>query len=116
MADHDLELVRHISFREVRGARGRTISLPSALPRLPLGQAFAEVTLPLHLHWSGVSRRFDLANRKDRALVYEIVLREGRCADVLTYIDGALLVDVWPDLVLPRDIRAAWDPVIAARA
>jgi hypothetical protein len=33
--------------------------------------------------------------------VYEIVLQEGRPADILTHIDGALLVDLWDDLILP---------------
>ncbi|HEY8720211.1 hypothetical protein [Pengzhenrongella sp.] len=41
-----------------------------------------------------------------------MVLREGLPEDVLTYVDGVLLVDLWDDLVLPRDLRAAWDPVI----
>jgi hypothetical protein len=37
-----------------------------------------------------------------RARFYELVLREGSPANVLTYIDGALLVDLWPDIVLPK--------------
>lgn len=37
----------------------------------------------------------------------ELVLREGSPANVLTYIDGALLVDLWPDIVLPQDICTA---------
>jgi hypothetical protein len=31
---------------------------------------------------------------------------------VCIYVDGALLVDLWPELVLPRDLRAAWSPLI----
>ena len=44
--------------------------------------------------------------------VYEIVLQEGRPADILAYVDGALLIDLWDDLVLPRPVRSAWAPVI----
>jgi hypothetical protein len=44
--------------------------------------------------------------------VYEIVLREGTPEDVVAYLDGALLIDLWDDLVIPRDIRAAWAPLI----
>ena len=33
-------------------------------------------------------------------------------ADILRYVDGALLVDLWPELVLPREVRDAWQPVI----
>jgi len=65
------------------------------------------------LHWSEPGRVFRLADRADRERVYEVVLREGTPADILSYIDGALLVDLWPDLVLPRDVRAAWAPLVA---
>lgn len=85
------------------------------LPRLAISQALATVTLPLHLNWSDHGRAYDLADRRDRARVYEIVLREGTPADLLTYLDGALLVDVWDELMLPRDVRTAWAPVVAAR-
>lgn len=88
------------------------ITVPSALPRLAESQALAAVVLPVHLNWWNPGRRFDLAERSDRARVYEIVLREGGADDILTYIDGALLVDLWDDLVLSRDIRTAWDPLI----
>jgi hypothetical protein len=46
--------------------------------------------------------------------VYEVVLREGTPDDISSTIDGALLVDLWDELVLPRAVRSAWDPVIRA--
>jgi hypothetical protein len=55
---------------------------------------------------------FKLANRDRRARVFEIVLREGTPKDALTYVDGALLVDLWDSLVLPQALRAAWSDVI----
>ena len=66
----------------------------------------------MHLNWSAPGRVFDLRSRADRARVYEIVLQEGRPADILTYVDGALLVDLWDDLVLPRAVRSAWAPLV----
>lgn len=30
----------------------------------------------------------------------------------MTYIDGALLIDLWDNLVLPRNVRAAWSDVV----
>jgi hypothetical protein len=45
--------------------------------------------------------------------VYEIVLQEGRPSDILAYVDGALLVDLWDDLVLPRAVRSAWAPLVS---
>ena len=114
-ADQDLDLVRRITFTYVPLPRGRVIPVPSSLRRLPIEQAMSKVDLPLHLNWSQPGRVFDLADRRDRARVYEIVLREGTAEDILTYLDGALLCDLWTELTLPRSIRAAWAPVITAR-
>jgi transcriptional regulator with XRE-family HTH domain len=109
-----LALVPDVEFERRPLARGRVTYVPTALPRLPLARALARVELPLRLNWSEPGRVFNLADRADRARVYEIVLREGAPEDVLAYVDGALLVDLWEELVLPREIRAAWRPVIDA--
>ena len=101
-----------VEFVERVASRGRTTQVPTSLPRLPLRQALAMITLPLHLNWSQPNREFKLAERDRRARVYEIVLSEGTPEDVLAYIDGALLVDLWGDLVLPRDVGAAWSDVV----
>jgi transcriptional regulator with XRE-family HTH domain len=108
----ELEARRCTKPRVVAGSRGRQIATVSPLPRLPVERALAVVELPLSLNWSEPGRRFDLADRGDRARVYEMVLREGQPVDLLTYIDGALLVDLWNELVLPRDVRAAWAPIV----
>lgn len=115
-AGFELTITPRISFREVATARGRAIVVPNRLPRLPLGQALDVVVLPLHVNWSDRGRTFDLRDRRQRALVYERVLREGGPADVLTYIDGALLIDLWDELVLPADVRAAWHDVVEREA
>ena len=91
---------------------GRPVWVPSLLPRLEAEQAFARVTLPLHLNWSTPGRIFDLALRSDRARVYEVVLREGRPVDIETYIDGLLLIDMWHELVLPPAVREGWEPLL----
>jgi transcriptional regulator with XRE-family HTH domain len=108
----ELDIRPLITFVEVVTARGRTVSVPTSLPRLPVEQAVAVVVLPIHLNWSVPGRSFDLADRAQRARMYEIVLREGAPDDVLTFVDGALLVDLWDELVLPREVRAAWNPLI----
>lgn len=46
--------------------------------------------------------------------MYEIVLREGERADLLAYVDGALLVDLWDELVRPAAIRRAWEPTLSS--
>jgi hypothetical protein len=45
--------------------------------------------------------------------VYEIVLQEGTPVDIMAYVDGVLLVDLWEDLVLPRAVRSAWAPLVS---
>lgn len=59
---------------------------------------------------------FDLRDRRQRSLVHERVVREGLAVDVLTYIDGALLVDLWDELVLAAGVRAAWGHVVCGEA
>lgn len=115
-AGYDLAITPRIEFRHVAADRGRPVQVPTDLPRLPLHRALATVELPLHLNWSDRGRRYDLRDRRQRARVYEIVLREGRPDDVVAYLDGALLVDLWSELVLPRAIRTAWDDVVTVEA
>ncbi|WP_344882780.1 helix-turn-helix transcriptional regulator [Allokutzneria multivorans] len=101
-----------ISFVDHVVSRGRIATVPSRLPRLDPRKAFATVRLPLHLNWSHPGKISDLSDRGDRGRCYEVVLREGGADDILEYIDGALLVDLWPELVVPRDIRALWEPLV----
>lgn len=111
-AGYELAARPRVIFHHVPGARGHSYEVPDLLPQLPPEQALATVRLTLRLNWSDAGRAFRMADRADRARVYESVLREGTADDVLTYVDGTLLVDLWPELVLPRDLRAAWSPVI----
>jgi transcriptional regulator with XRE-family HTH domain len=110
----ELDAVPRIEFMSRPVGHGRTAMVPTRLSRLPVAAALATVVLPLHLNWSAPGRAFRLADRAERARVYEMVIREGGPEDVLAYIDGVLLVDLWPDLVLPRLVRTAWDPVVTA--
>ena len=90
-AGFELALRKRVEFVERPGERGRTVFVPTALPRLSVEKAMASVVLPLHLNWSVPGRRFDLRDRRQRARVYEMVLREGTSDDVLAYVGGALL-------------------------
>lgn len=109
---HRLEVVRVPQWSEVAFGRGRVAHVPDELPRLATHDAVATVELPLHLDWSSRDRSVDLSQRQPRLRAYETILREGRPVDIEQYVDGVLLVDAWDDLVLPRPIRVAWQPVI----
>lgn len=90
----------------------RPYAVPSRLWRLDPALALRTFEPGLHLWWSGPSRSFELAHRAERCRVYEIVLREGRPEDIVSVVDGVLLCEAWPDLVLPRALVASWSPLI----
>jgi hypothetical protein len=67
------------------------------------------VELPLRLWWNP-QRAFDLARPTMLAWMYENVLREAiRVDELRAFVDGETLVRVWPQLNLPRAVRAAWE-------
>lgn len=109
---HRLEMVRALVWHTAEVGRGRVAHVPDGLARLAIADALSIVKLPLHLEWSVRDRTTDLSDRRQRLRAYEAILREGRPADIERFVDGALLVDAWDDLVLPRSLRAAWQPVI----
>lgn len=111
---YELSFEARVAFSEHQMRRGRPVFVPDRLWRLPIAEAFSAVTLPLELNWSKPGSTFTLADRRQRARCYEIVLREGMPADILKYVDGALLVDLWAEIVIPREVRAAWQPLIDA--
>jgi transcriptional regulator with XRE-family HTH domain len=111
-AGFELDIVPRPVFREAAIGRGRVAYVPDHLPRLPVERALRRVRLPLDLNWSQPGREFDLSDRRQRARVYEIVLREGAADDITEYIDGALLADLWPELVLAAPVRREWQPLI----
>lgn len=115
-AGFELDITPTVAFRRLEADRGRDYYVPVTLPRLPVAQALAVVELPLHLNWSDRGRRYDLRDRRQRTRVYEIVLREGTADDVLTYVDGVLLADVWDQMVVPAAIREAWGSVLPTGA
>lgn len=57
-------------------------------------------------------RYFDLAKRDDRRRVYQHLLRTGIPVWIWRWVDGALLVDLWDELDLPRQLRIEWQPLI----
>jgi hypothetical protein len=67
------------------------------------------VELPQRLWWNP-QRVFDLEQRTMLLWMYENVLREAIRADELrAHLHGPTLARVWPELNLPRAVRAAWE-------
>jgi hypothetical protein len=45
-----------------------------------------------------------------RLWLYQTVLREAsRADDLTTYLDGDMLIGLWPSLHLPKGMREAWE-------
>jgi len=59
---------------------------------------------------------WDLGDRADRRRLYEMLLVLGAPEQILRWVDGALLVDLWRELEVPTPVRAAWAPVVQAGA
>jgi len=116
VAGYELTLQHRIKFSKIKSPRGRSIFVPDRLWRLDVNKVFEPVTLPLSLNWSQPGREYEVRDRRERARLYETVIREGMPQDILTYIDGALLVDSWNELVLPRNVRDHWRSIIEAAA
>ncbi|WP_396908159.1 helix-turn-helix domain-containing protein [Mycolicibacterium sp.] len=67
------------------------------------------VELPLELNW-GPQRAYDLSSDSDRRALYERVLNEAlRTEQLQAYLNGELLVQLWPQLFLPARVRGLWE-------
>jgi hypothetical protein len=62
----------------------------------------------MHIRWSDPIVTYDLADVADRRRIYEQVLREGTEDDVRHYVDPDLLLEELCHLVLPPQVRRAW--------
>jgi hypothetical protein len=84
------------------------------------GPTEGAVELPLWLFWSSPDRTFDLSQPFMLRSMYEAVLGEAsHPEDLATYLDGDMLIALWPDLFLPKGVRQAWEdrhPVLRAAA
>ena len=91
-----------------RARRGRRTLVAADLAGLH-GPTTGTVELPLRLFWYP-DRTFDLDAPGMLDWMYQTVLREAtRPEDLTGLLDGDTLVARWPELFLPRGVRAAWE-------
>lgn len=95
----------------------RPVAVPDDLSALH-GPTTGRVRLPLHVYSSGMGpgREFNLSVEAEQVELYQIVLTEGRLADVCRLINADALVKLWPRLWLSPHVRAAWRPLLGAVA
>jgi hypothetical protein len=73
------------------------------------GPTGGTVSLPRHLDWSG-DASYDLERPARLASMYRTVLNEAGSADDLNnWIDGRTLMQLWPTLWLPPQVRRLWE-------
>lgn len=80
------------------------------------GPTNGTISLPHHLDWSG-NAEYVLDRPARLASMYRTVLAEaGTKDDLRNWIDGALLVELWPSLWLPSQLRSVWEDRFPALA
>ncbi|WP_229075056.1 hypothetical protein [Actinoplanes sp. DH11] len=81
------------------------------------GPTCGVVSLPRHLDWSGRAE-YDLSRPARLVGMYKVVLSEaGSVEDLCAWLDGGLLLQLWPSLWLPPQLRRRWEerfPELAA--
>ena len=65
---------------------------------------FATLAIPDFIRNTGM-RDWDMRDREERKGVYEQMIRRGSPQQMIRWMDGALLVDVWDELDLPDPVR-----------
>ena len=99
-----------------RYADRRHYVVPASLADLR-GPVGGTVTLDRRLDWSGDSH-YDLDDPGDLQVMYQTVLNQAATvADLCRWLNGEVILRLWPSLWLPARLRALWQarfPELAA--
>lgn len=107
----DLAVVPRVEFFYGELADGGVFFVPDRLWSVPPPMCFARMRLTGY-EAIGAKPVWDMSKRADRVGFYSLLLTHGTPEMIEQAVDGALLVDVWRDLKLPKPIREAWTPLI----
>jgi transcriptional regulator with XRE-family HTH domain len=84
---------------------------PSMLWAVEPPTCFATLHIPDEIRNTGM-RTWNMRDRDERRGVYEQLIRRGLPQQMIRWMDGGLLVDLWDELDLPDPVREAWGPAI----
>ncbi|MHB1289755.1 helix-turn-helix domain-containing protein [Georgenia sp.] len=73
---------------------------------------FATIHMP-DLIWESATTEWVMRDRTGRRAAYEQLIRRGLPQQMIRWVDGGLLVDLWDELNLPDPVREAWWPAIS---
>ena len=114
-AGYDLNLRRLIDWVEHEAPGVGHFWVPSTLWNVETPDCFAILEFA-DLVGDGPVRQWDMHDRAQRKGVYEQLLQGGTPEEMIRWIDGPLLVDLWEELALPAVVREAWKwPIVIAR-
>jgi uncharacterized protein (DUF433 family)/transcriptional regulator with XRE-family HTH domain len=108
------ELMLHvrIDFEEYHPEGIAPFWAPNLLWRVQTPDCFDTLRIPDLLQHTP-QEEWNLKDRTDRRRAYEILIRRGLPQQMIRWLDGALLVDLWDELDLPDPVRKVWWPAIA---
>jgi len=72
---------------------------------------FATIQMPDLIHNTD-KMHWGMRDRTERRGAYEQLIRRGMPQQMIRWIDGGLLVDLWDELDLPEPVRQAWEPAV----
>lgn len=116
VAGWNIALQPRVSFTEHPAPPGFRFpfTVPDRLWRLEAPACFRTIKFFDPIDEGNDKFRWDLSARTDRKLVYEQLLTYGSEPYLLGYLDGALLIGLWPELEAPEPMRTHWSAVIDA--
>lgn len=109
--DHELTLRTRVDWVEHHPKGIVKFWAPSMLWAVEPPTCFATLRIPDAIHKTGM-RTWNMRDRGERRGVYEQLIRCGMPQQMIRWIDGGLLVDLWDALDLPDPVREAWEPAI----
>jgi len=84
---------------------------PSMLWAVEPPMCFATIQMPDLIHNTD-KMHWGMRDRTERRGAYEQLIRRGMPQQMIRWIDGGLLVDLWDELDLPEPVRQAWEPAV----
>ncbi|HET7475927.1 MAG TPA: helix-turn-helix transcriptional regulator [Dermatophilaceae bacterium] len=109
--DHELTLRTQVDWAEHHPKGIVKFWAPSMLWAVEPPTCFATLRIPDEIRNTGM-RTWNMRDRDERRGVYEQLIRRGLPQQMIRWIDGGLLVDVWDELDLPDPVRQAWESAI----
>lgn len=106
-AGYDLNLRRLIDWVEHEAPGVGKFWVPNILWNVETPDCFAILEFA-DLVGDGPVRQWDMHDRAQRKGVYEQLLQGGSPEEMIRWMDGPLLVDLWEELELPDAVRKAW--------